>query len=174
VKKPFSPCLAFLFTALALACSTAGCRPAAVILPPHIKSVAVDTVENLTSTYGLEARLTQSTVLQFQQDGRLAVTGPGQSDLSVKIVVKKYLKECILTDTATNRPTQYRLSITYDLTGKDQVDKKTLLEAAGLTQSVLYYTPDFTGAIAETEDQALSRLAEDLSRTVARRVIQGN
>jgi hypothetical protein len=104
----------------------------------------------------------------------LAVSTPGNADLTVRIVVKKYLEECILTDTVTNRPKQYRLGIVYDLSASDEVDRHTLLDAVDLAQSVFYYTVDFPGAIVETEDQALVRLAEDLSRSVVRRVIQGN
>lgn len=164
----------FGFAALTLALFGAGCRPAAVVLPPHIQSVAVPTIENRTSTYGLDALISQRVILQFQQDGRLVVSTPGNADLTVRIVVKKYLEECILTDTVTNRPKQYRLDIIYDLSASDEADNHTLLEATDLGQSVLYYTADFPGAIVETEDQALARLAEDLSRSVVRRVIQGN
>jgi hypothetical protein len=41
-------------------------------------------------------------------------------------------------------------------------------------RSVLFYTADYPGAIVETEDQALTRLSEDLALSLVRRVIEGS
>jgi hypothetical protein len=159
---------------LVLSCVAAlgGCHPAALVLPPHLKTVGVSTFENKTSTYGLESLLTDQTILQFRQDGRLDYVSENKADLLVKATVTRYLKESILTDTATNRPKQYRLSVTYQLKAVDQVDGRTLFDLNDQARSVLYYTSDFPGALAETEEQAQIRLAEDTARAIVRKTLE--
>ena len=149
-----------------------GCHPAAVVLPPHIRTVGISNVENRTSTYGLDSLLTEQTIREFRQDGRLDYVPEGKADLLVNVTVTRYLKESILTDTATNRPKQYRLSITYQLKGVDQVDGRTLFDLTDQGRGVLYYTADFPGALVETEEQAQARLVEDLARAIVRRTLE--
>lgn len=151
-----------------------GCRPATIILPPHIHSIGLAVVENRTSQYGLDGLCTQAILQQLQADGRFQLDSDLKSDLVIKIVIQKYQKEVLLTDTATNRPQQYRLSLLYDLTATDQIDQRPLFEDKGRVRSVLYYTSDYPGAIIETEDQALTRLSQDLATSLVRRVIEGS
>jgi len=151
-----------------------GCRPATIILPPHIHSIGLAVVENRTSQYGLEGLCTQAVLRQLQADGRFQLDSDLKADLVVKMVIQKYQREVLLTDAASNRPQQYRLSILYDLTAIDQIDQRPLFEDKGRVRSVLYYTADYPGAIVETEDQALNRLSGDLATSLVRRVIEGS
>lgn len=150
-----------------------GCRPAVIILPPHIHSVALTAVDNRTSQYGLEALCTQSVMRQFQTDGRLVLVSEEKADLLVKVSIRQYQRDVLIADPKTNRPQQYRLSIQYDLTAVDEIDRKPLFEDKGRVRSVLFYTADYPGAAAETEDQALQRLMDDLAYSLVRRVIEG-
>ena len=151
-----------------------GCHPATIILPPHIHTVGLGIVNNRTSQYGLESLCTQQVLQELQADGRLRVDSDKSADLVVQLDIRQYQKEVLLTDPATNRPQQYRLSIQYDLTATDKIDQRPLFEDKGRVRSVLYYTSDYQGAIVESEDQAILRLAQDLARSLVRRVIQGN
>jgi hypothetical protein len=151
-----------------------GCRPATIILPPHIHSVGLAVVENQTTQYGLDAICTQAVIRQFSTDGRFLLVTDNQADLVVKMVIRKFERDILLTDVNTNRPQQYRLSIQYDLTATDQIDQRPLFEDRGRVRSVLYYTADYQGAIVETEDQAITRLSEDLALSLVRRVIEGS
>lgn len=151
----------------------AGCRPAVLVVPSYIQNVGVALFDNRTSTFGLETVLTQATIKQFQVDGRLPIEDPGKADLLVKAVVRKYVEEPLLFDTKTNYVLQYRLSIVYDLASVDQREKKTFLEDNEKIHSVYYYTPQYTGAITETKDQAVARLADETSRSIVRRVLEG-
>jgi hypothetical protein len=170
----FSKTSVLLFSFALMLAGLLGCHPATIILPPHIHTVGLAVVENQTSQYGLEALFTQKVMRQFQTDGRFSLVSDNQSDLVVKLVIRKYEKDILLTDTATNRPQQYRLSVQYDLTATDQIDQRPLFEDKGRVRSVLFYTADYPGAIVETEDQALTRLSEDLALSLVRRVIEGS
>ncbi len=150
-----------------------GCHPAALIIPSYIKSVGVALVENKTSYYGFETLFTQSIIRQFQIDGRLPVETADQADLVVKVVIKQYIREPIFYSNTTNYVLQYRLSVVYDLAAIDQREKKTFLEDTGKIHSIYFYTPQYTGAIPETEDQADAQLADDMAYTIVRRVLEG-
>jgi hypothetical protein len=151
-----------------------GCHPATIILPPHIHTIGLSVIENHTSQYGLESVCTQQILQELQADGRLLVVSDKSADLVLKMSIRQYQRDIILTNTTNNRPEQYRLSVVYNLTAIDQIDQKPLFEDNGRVRSVLFCTADYPGAIVETEDQALLRMAQDLAHSLVRRVIQGN
>ena len=158
---------------VALVLALGGCHPAPLIVPSYIQNVGVAIFQNQTSYYGLDTSFTQATIRAFQLDGRLALEDPDKSDLVVKVVIRKYIEEPIFFDPKSNNVLQYRLSVVYDLASVDQREKKTFLEDKERVHSVYYYTPDYTGAVTETKDQALARLADDMGRSIARRVLTG-
>ena len=150
-----------------------GCHPAALIIPSYVQLLGVDTFKNQTSYFGLETMLTEDTIRQFQVDGRVPVGDPDKSDLLIQLTIRKYDEEPIFYDTKTNAVLQYQLSLTYDLDAVDEREKKTFLEDTGKVHSVIFYTPQYTGAIAETKDAAVARLLQELSEIIVRRVLEG-
>src|SRR5581483_12075423 len=104
-------------------------------------------------------------------DGRLPLEDASKSDLQIKVVIQKYDKIPVLNDPKTNAVLQYQLSITYDLAAIDQKKKKTFVEETGKIHSYYYYTPQYIGAVNQTEDQAVSQLADDMSHNIVRRVL---
>lgn len=150
-----------------------GCHPAAMIVPSYIQSVGVDLFENKTSYYGLDTIFTQATIRQFQMDGRLPVVDPSQADLVVKGVIRQYLPVPQLYDPKTNFVQQYQLSVVYDLAAIDQREKKTFAEDNGKVHSIMYFTPQYTGAPSVTDSQALTQLADDTALIIVRRVLEG-
>jgi Lipopolysaccharide-assembly len=164
---------ALKWAALPAVMGLAGCHPAVLIVPSYLHSVGVALVDNQTSYFGMETLFTQALIRSFQEDGRLPVEDPDRADLLVKVVIRKYDKVPMLYDPKTNVVLQYRLSVTYDLAAVDQREKKTFAEDAGKVHSYYYYTPQYTGAITQTEDQAVSELADDMSRSIVRRVLEG-
>ena len=151
----------------------AGCRPAVMVVPPHIRNVGVETVQNLTTDYGLETLMTEETIRQFQLDGRLPLEDPAHADLQVRMVLRRYSEEPILYDPETNYVLQYRLTVAYDLVGYDRRDGKPLVEEKDKARSVFYYTDRYTGAASETEERARQRLAEETGRSTVRLILEG-
>jgi len=150
-----------------------GCRPAALIVPSYIQSVGVAVFKNQTSFFGLETLLTQATIHEFQVDGRLPLNDPEKADLAVRVTIKQYIEEPQVYDTKTNNVLQYRLTVVYDLVSADQRERKTFFEDVGMARSIYYYTVNNIGAIIETKEQAQARLAEEVGRSIARRVLVG-
>ncbi len=164
---------ASLFLLLALLVGITGCHPAAMVVPSYLKNVGVGTFENRTSYFGLETELTQATVQAFQLDGRLPLEDPDHCDLIVKVIIRQYIEQPIFFDPKTNYVLQYQLSIVYDLAAVDKIENKTFLEDTNKTHSVYYYTPQYTGAITQTKDQAIAQLMSDTARAIVVRVLEG-
>ncbi len=158
---------------LAVLTLVSGCRPAVMVVPPHVHNVGVAPFENRTTQFGLETLLTHETIRQFQMDGRLPLADPDQADLQVQAVIRQYAEEPIQYDTATNYVLQYRLTVTYDLLARDRKEGRSLVEEKSKTRSVFYYTVHYTGAVTENEEQALQRLAEEVGRATVRKVLEG-
>lgn len=150
-----------------------GCHPAVLIVPSYVKTVGVELFQNRTSYYGIETLFTEATIRQFQTDGRLPVDDPDRADLVVKVVIRQLDKIPAYFDPKTNAVLQYRLSVTYDIASVDQREKKSFFEDNGKMHSYYYYTPQYVGAVTQTEDQAMAQLADDMARTIVRRVLEG-
>ncbi len=156
-----------------LVLSLTGCHPAVVVVPSYITSIGVDTVQNRTSYYGLETSLTQNTVEQLQVDGRIPVASADRADLVIQLTITQFLITPIFFDTKTNNVLQYQLTVTYDMTVLDKKENKTFIEDKGRQHSVYYYTPQYTGAINQTQDQAVSQMMVETGQSIVQRVLEG-
>ena len=164
---------AFLGALVVSSCFLAGCHPAALIIPSYIQSVGVELVQNKTSQFGLETLFTQAIIREFQTDGRLPIEDPDKADLTVRIIIHQFDQFPVFNDTTTNATLQYRLSVTYDLAAVDKREKKTFVEDDKKVHSYYYYSPLYVGAITQTEDQAITQMADDMAHLIVRRVLEG-
>jgi hypothetical protein len=162
----------FLCFSLLLAGVT-GCHPAALIIPSYIKNIGVQLFDNKTSYYGLDTVFTEAVIRQFQVDGRIPLAPPEYADLMVKAVIKQFNIDPLFYAPTTNYVLQYRISIVYDLAAVDEREKKTFLEDTDKIHAYYYYTPQYVGAISQTQDQAVTALAQDTALTLVRRVLEG-
>jgi hypothetical protein len=166
--------LRFLSILLTVGVLAGGCAPAVLIVPSYIQSVGVATVINQTSEYGIDTLFTNQFIQDFQIDGRLPIENPDRADLVVNVTVKKYDEIPVLFDPKTNFVLQYRITLTYDMSAIDKKENKTLVEDKDKIHSYFYYTPQYVGAITQTDQQAQAQMADDLGRTIVRRVLEGN
>jgi hypothetical protein len=150
-----------------------GCHSAVMIVPSYIQTVGVQTAENHTSYYGLETSLTQNTIQQFQFDGRLPLGDSERADLVIKLIIQQFLITPIFFDPKTNNVLQYQLTLTYDLTAMDTKENKVFIEDKGRQHSVYYYTPQYTGAINQTQDQAIAQMMQEAAQLIVQRVMVG-
>lgn len=143
-----------------------GCAGRAYHIPTHLQTAAVAPVENRTTEYGLERELREALIRELQARGGLSLAPENSADLLLRVRVTGYREEPILLDEATNRVLQYRLSLDYDWEWLDRAAGEAGFSESKKTRSLFYYTPDYTGAVTETEEEARKRLAEDFARTV--------
>jgi hypothetical protein len=162
------------FLALVLLAATlVSCHPGVIVVPSYITSIGVETAQNRTSYYGLETSITQNTIQQLQIDGRIPISDPDKADLVIQLVITQYLITPIFFDPKTNNVLQYQLTITYDLTVLDKKENKTFIEDKGRQHSIYYYTPQYTGSIYQTQDQAIAQLMLETGQLIVQRVLEG-
>jgi PBP1b-binding outer membrane lipoprotein LpoB len=136
-------------------------------LPPGIKSVAIPIFENNTLNYGLETLVTSKVVDEFVKDGNLRVKDVRKADSILHGTVTNYVQEAAAY-TVGEAIQKYRLTMTVAISFEDRVSGEILWSEPNLTYSVTYF-PTGSQGLAETEQQAQQRLAEE----IARRTIEG-
>ncbi len=162
-------------TALALAIAAAAvlsCGPYTFNpnVPGYIKSVAIPLFKNpRTFKYGAERVLTDSVIDEFVADGTLDVAGEDVADSKLQVEIVNYKKEALSYD-VQEVVKEYNLAIVVSGTFTDLINNQVLWQEPSMYESVSYYA---IGPNAETEDDALDRLAEELARKIVNRTLQG-
>jgi len=142
-------------------------------LPKSIHVIAVPALENKTTSYRLEQKLTAATVHEFlAKTSYKVVSNPeaGDAVLRGKVVSLEALP--LLFDTTTGRATTMLVTVKCEV---------TLTETA--TQKVLYHTDNFVfrnqyevstdlKSFFEEQDPALDRLAQDFAQHLVAAVIE--
>lgn len=162
-------------TALALAIAAAAvlsCGPYTFNpnVPGYIKSVAIPLFKNpRTFKYGAERVLTDAVIDEFVADGTLDVAGEDVADSKLQVEIVNYKKEALSYD-VQEVIKEYNLAVVVSGTFTDLINNQVLWQEPSMYESVSYYA---IGPNAETEDDALDRLAEELARKIVNRTLQG-
>ncbi len=139
-------------------------------VPGYIKSVAIPLFKNpRTFKYGAERVLTDAVINEFVADGTLDVADESVADSKLQVEIVNYKKEALSYD-VQEVVREYNLAIVVSVTFTDLINNQVLWQEPSMYDSVTYYA---IGPQAETEDDALSRLADDLARKIVNRTLQG-
>lgn len=139
-------------------------------LPGHIKSVAIPLFKNpRTFKYGAERILTDAVIDEFVADGSLDVADENVADSKLTVEIVNYKKEAISYD-VQEVVKEYNLAVVISATFTDLTTNQVLWQEPQMYESVSYYA---IGTQAETEDEALERLADELARKLVNRTLQG-
>lgn len=168
MRKVNATALAFAIAAAAvLSCGPYTFNPN---VPGYIKSVAIPLFKNpRTFKYGAERVLTDAVIDEFVADGTLDVAGEDVADSKLQVEIVNYKKEALSYD-VQEVVKEYNLAIVVSVTFTDLINNQVLWQEPSMYESVSYYA---IGPKAETEDEALDRLAEELARKIVNRTLQG-
>lgn len=155
-KANFFP---FLFFLLLLYC---GYSPRS-LLPPHLKTVAIASVENSSTQPGLGDELTKVLPQAFNSDRTLRLTSIEQADLSLSINITGYSRSALAYDVNQEIST-YEVIITAQVEALDQVRNEPLF--TGAISSKVTYNPSNS-----SEEQAIQAAVGKLVREIIRQVI---
>lgn len=156
-----------IMTAAVLSCGPYTFNPN---VPGYIKSVAIPLFKNpRTFKYGAERVLTDAVIDEFVADGTLDVAGEDVADSKLQVEIVNYKKEALSYD-VQEVVKEYNLAIVVSGTFTDLINNQVLWQEPSMYESVSYYA---IGNKAETEDEALDRLAEELARKIVNRTLQG-
>lgn len=158
---------------LASACATGpdmSYRPAAQILPPHIKTIAIRTAKNKTQAFGLEDKLTLQLRDEFLRDGKYPLLPESNADGVVALIINRYILTPTQYDSVLT-PIAYKLQVLVDLQFIDRAHNSLLFEERNLEAIHLYSSQTVRGG--KTEEQAREFIWEQLSKDVVKRVVEG-
>lgn len=157
----------FVLLAAMVACGTYTFNPN---IPGHIKTVAIPLAKNpRTFKYGAERTLTTALVDEFVRDGTLDITDEGDADSKLTVEIVNYKKEAVGYD-VQEIVNKYNLAMVISVTFIDLTTGQVLFQEPNFYDAVQYYA---LGSQAETEDEALQRLCEDIAVKVVNRTMQG-
>lgn len=162
-------CLALAFTGCASG-PDMSYRPAAQILPPHIKTLSVRTVKNKTQQFGLEDKFTLQLRDEFLRDGRFPIVPESDASGVVAVIINRYILTPTQYDSVLT-PVAYKLQVLVDVQFIDRIHNSLLWDERNL--EAIYLFSSLTVRGGKTEEQAREFIWEQLARDVVTRVIQG-
>lgn len=95
-------------------------------LPPQIRSLAIPIFANRTIQTGIETEVSRALVEKFISTKRISVTTQSSADAVLTGVVKSFTTYPVAVTTSTQVSTEYRATITVEITFQGQRDGKIL------------------------------------------------
>lgn len=145
--------------------------PPAIIIPAHIKSIAVKPFENETSQPGISNKLWLATTDEFIRDGRIAYENDVNKADGVVVGTIKQYRETELSHDANLVPLEYQLWIIMDLKFLDKSNNQYLWEEPLIEQKLRYFTETQPGG--KTVEEAREELWERFASDIVRRTVEG-
>lgn len=166
--------LIILIAAVAIFGFGTGCGPYTFnpSLPGHIKTVSIPIFKNpRTFKYGAEKTITDAVIDAFIDDGTLDVVEEGTADSKLVGEIVSYRREAMRYD-VNELIQEYNLAIILSLTYRDMTSGEIIWQEKSLYSSITYYPIETSAGPAETEDEALDRLAEETAEKIVTRTLQ--
>src|SRR5258706_233399 len=155
-----------MFVALALALAGCGYHVAgrSDSLPKSIHVIAVPALENKTTSYRIEQRLTTATVHEFlAKTSYRVVPDPANGDAVLRGKVLSVEAVPLLFDTATGRATTMLVTVKCEVTFEERETGKILYHADNFLFRNQYEISSDVKSFFSEQDPALDRLAQDFA-----------
>jgi outer membrane lipopolysaccharide assembly protein LptE/RlpB len=147
------------------------------VIPDHIQTVRIQPIRNETQQIELTSDLKEEVINEFIKEGRLTVVSNEDSDSVLDITILDYSKMPI--DYDENFVAQeYKLTMIINLKFYDNINQVKLWEDVrnDLTGGIEAWVTYFVGTdteFAETEEEARTRLIQDVSKKILHRTVYG-
>jgi outer membrane lipopolysaccharide assembly protein LptE/RlpB len=142
-------------------------------LPKSIHVIAIPTMENRTTTYRIEQKLTQATIHEFlTSTSYKIVSNPNDGDAVLQGKVALLEAVPLLFDTATGRATTMLVTIRCEFTLTDKTTQKVLYQTRNFTFRSEYEISTDIQSFFNEQDPALDRLSNDFARRVVAAVTE--
>jgi hypothetical protein len=145
--------------------------PPAIILPAHIKTIAVRPFENTTSQPEIGQKLWLATTQEFVRDGRIAYSDSEEKADGVVVGTITQYRETELSHDVNLIPREYQIWVIMNLKFLDRSNNQYLWEEPLLEQKLRYFVETEPGG--KTSEEAREELWDRFSRDIVRRTIEG-
>jgi len=142
-------------------------------LPKSIHTIAVPALENKTTSYRLEQKLTAATVHEFlAKTSYRVVSNPEEGDAVLRGKVLSLEAVPLLFDTATGRATTMLVTVKCEVTFTESTTQKVLYHTDNFIFRNQYEISTDLKSFFEEQDPALDRLARDFAAHLVAAVIE--
>jgi outer membrane lipopolysaccharide assembly protein LptE/RlpB len=160
-RRVLLPAMAAVFTVAGCGYHVAGHGAA---LPKSIHVIAVPALENKTTSYRLEQKLTAATVHEFLAKTQYrVVSNPEDGDAVLRGKVLSLEAAPLLFDTKTGRATTMLVTVKCELTFTESSTQKVLYHTDNFVFRNQYEISTDLKSFFEEQDPALDRLAQDFA-----------
>src|SRR6202166_629338 len=133
-------------------------------LPKSIHTIAVPALENKTTSYRLEQKLTAATVHEFlAKTSYRVVSNPEEADAVLRGKVLSLEAVPLLFDTATGSATTMLVTVKCEVTFTESTTQKVLYHTDNFIFRNQYEISTDLKSFFEEQDPALDRLAQDFA-----------
>ena len=142
-------------------------------LPKSIHVIAVPALENATTSYRIEQRLTSATVHEFLARTAYRVTSnPAGADAVLRGKVVSLEAVPLLFDTTSGRATTMLVTVKCDVTLTESDTQRVLFRSDNFVFRNEYEISTDVKSFFEEQDPALDRLARDFAQRLVAAVIE--
>lgn len=170
--------IALIFIVLTLIAFAAGCgyhtAGHAVQLPDNVKTIAVPTFKNETTTYRIEQMLTASVVREFttRTHYRILNDPATDADATLRGTVLSTAATPLTYDTATGRTASVLVVVSIRVSLADR-DGKVLYQNPSYVFREQYEVSQDLASFFEEDSPAFRRLSQDFARTLVSNILEG-
>ena len=142
-------------------------------LPKSIHVIAVPALENKTTSYRLEQKLTAATIHEFlAKTSYRVVSNPEDGDAVLRGKVLSLEAVPLLFDTTTGRATTMLVTVKCEVTFTESATQKALYHTDNFIFRNQYEIPTDLKSFFEEQDPALDRLAQDFAQRLVAAVTE--
>ena len=137
-------------------------------LPPHLRSVYVETFKNATKEPQIETTITSHTIHEFQRDGQLKVKDADEADIILKGVITSYELNPVRSN--RNNP---KATLEYKAVVKVRIDAVERVNGKKVTGQTVTGSKNFEvrGDLMTARRNILPEVSSELGRKVVDAVI---
>jgi outer membrane lipopolysaccharide assembly protein LptE/RlpB len=142
-------------------------------LPKDIHVIAVTAMENQTTSFRIEQKLTTATVHEFlTKTAYRIVSNPNEGDAVLRGKVLSLDAVPLLFDTQTGRATTMLVTVKCEVTFTENVSQKVLYHTDNFVFRNQYEISTDLKSFFEEQDPALDRLAQDFAQRLVAAVTE--
>lgn len=142
-------------------------------LPKTIHVIAIPALENKTTSYRLEQKLTAATIHEFlAKTSYRVVSNPEEGDAVLRGKVVSLEAVPLLFDTTTGRATTMLVTVKCEITFTETTSQKVLYHTDNFVFRNQYEISTDLKSFFEEQDPALDRLAQDFATRLVAAVIE--
>ncbi|HYM81238.1 MAG TPA: LptE family protein [Candidatus Limnocylindria bacterium] len=149
-----------------------GYTTSTALLPSHLRTIAIPVFVNTTTEYTLEQEITDAVIARFVADNHLRVVDERSANAVLRGRVTGY-RNSVFGFSTTEEAQEYRVTISIEVTLKDQVKNREMWSEPNLVKTANYYVVDVPGRPARTELDGRKEAVDKIAEEIVNRSVEG-